>query len=553
MEAKALIAQGDQLFSKRGSLLSMWQEIADNFYPERADFTVTRSLGDTFADNLSTSYPLLIRRDLGNSFDAMMRPDSIEWFHMRALQEDDEDQPGKAWMEWAANTMRRAMYDRNSLFTRASREGDHDVAAFGQCVKSVELNRNANGLLFRCWHLRDVAWCENEEGKIDTVHRKWKPTVAQCCKLFTGPGKFGVHSKVSDKMVGPNKKPYEEVNCRHMVIPAEMYDGEYAGKGAPYVSIYLDVDNAHVMEAVGQRHFMYVIPRWQTVSGSQYAYSPATVAALPDARLLQAMTYTLLEAGEKATNPPMIAQQEAIRSDFAIYAGGVTYVDSEYDERLGEVLRPITQDKGGLPFGADMRRDAMALLREIFYLDKLSLPVNGPEMTAYEVQQRVSDYIRQASPIFKPLEHEDNGAMCETTFELMLQAGAFGSSEDIPQSIRGKEVTFRFESPLHDAIERQKGNTFAEVLGIVTQAAGVDPTAPAQVDFSTALRDTLSSIGMPAKWARSEEEAQAMIDDSKAQEEAANTVGTIDAAAKAAQQVGLADQALGPDAQEMAA
>jgi hypothetical protein len=45
----------------------------------------------------------------------------------------------------------------------------------------------------------------------------------------------------------------------------------------------------------------YRIPRWQTVSGSQYSYSPATVAALPDARLIQAMTFTLLEAGEKAT------------------------------------------------------------------------------------------------------------------------------------------------------------------------------------------------------------------------------------------------------------
>ena len=66
-DAKALIKQGDHLFDKRGSLLSMWQSIADNFYPERADFTVSRSLGDDFADNLTTSYPLLVRRDLGNS------------------------------------------------------------------------------------------------------------------------------------------------------------------------------------------------------------------------------------------------------------------------------------------------------------------------------------------------------------------------------------------------------------------------------------------------------------------------------------------------------
>ena len=35
--AKDLIAQGDVLFSKRSSLMSLWQTIADNFYVERAD------------------------------------------------------------------------------------------------------------------------------------------------------------------------------------------------------------------------------------------------------------------------------------------------------------------------------------------------------------------------------------------------------------------------------------------------------------------------------------------------------------------------------------
>lgn len=546
MDAKALIALGDNLFQKRGSLLSMWQEVADQFYPERADFTLTRSLGDDFASHLTTSYPLLVRRDLGNSFGAMMRPTSLEWFHMRALREEHEDQPAKAWMEWATGTMRRAMYDRTSLFTRASKESDHDLAAFGQSVKSVELNKNADGLLYRCWHLRDVAWHEDEEGKIGTVHRKWKPAAQELVRLFGDK----CHSKVKEKLIGDKKDPYCEINVRHVVMPADQYDGDYPGKAkaVPYVSIYIDVDNAHIMEVMGQGYFMYVIPRWQTVSGSQYAYSPATVAALPDARLLQAMTLTLLEAGEKAANPPLVGVQEAIRSDVSVYAGGLTWVDAEYDERLGEVLRPLTSDKSGIPFGVDMHRDIMGMLRECFYLDKLSLPIAGPEMTAYEVAQRVQDYIRQASPIFEPLEHEDNGAICETTFELMLSRGAFGSYEDIPQSIRGKEIGFRFESPLHDAIERQKGQKFAEARALLAEALPLDATASAHLDFRTAFRDTLTSIGIPAKWMKSEEDADAQIEASKAEEEAAKLLEAMGAGAEVAKGIGEADQALGPEA-----
>jgi hypothetical protein len=546
-DVKALIAQGDQLFSKRGSLLSLWQEQAENFYPERADFTVMRSLGDDFADYLTTSYPLLVRRDLGNSIGTMMRPTSIDYAHMRARREEDEDSSAKAWLEWATGLQRRAMYDRRSLFTRASKESDHDVAAFGQSVKTVELNANADGLLYRCWHLRDCAWAENNEGAIRYVHRKWKPTAADLVKTFGNKPGASLHSKISDMMVGSNKRPFEEVNVRHIVMPAEDFDGPYVGsnRGTPFVSCYIDIDNKHLIEAVGQSYFMYIIPRWQTVSGSQYAFSPATVCALPDARLLQAMSRVLLEAGEKAVNPPMLAVQEAVRSDIAIYAGGITWVDAEYDERLGEVLRPITQDKSGIPLGLEMRTDTMAMLREAFYLNKLTLPQTGPEMTAYEVGQRVQDYIRQASPLFEPLEDEDNGATWETTFEVLLRAGAFGSAADMPQSLRGRDIGFRFESPLHDAIERQKGQKFNEAQQILAATLPLDPTASAQINITTAFRDVLLSIGMPAKWMRSEEDAGKLVEQEKQAQQQQQLLQTLGQGADVAKTLGEASNTLG--------
>lgn len=545
MDAKSLIEQGDNLFGKRTTLMSLWQEVADNFYPERADFTVTRTLGEDFASHLTSSYPLLVRRDLGNSFSTMMRPTSMDWFHMRAEREEYEDQPAKEWLEWATGVQKRAMYDRRSLFTRASKESDHDIAAFGQSVKTVELNTEANGLLFRCWHIRDVVWCENAEGKIDTVHRRWKPTANDLVKTFRAKPGATMHSKVMDMLVGPQKRPYETVNVRHIVMPAEDYGDAYPGKGrVPYVEIFIDVDNQHIIEATGLSYFKYVIPRWQTVSGSQYSFSPSTVCGLPDARLLQAMTRTLIEAGEKFTNPPMIGVQEAIRSDVAIYAGGITWVDAEYDERLGEVLRPITQDKSGVPIGDELRRDVMSLLQEAFFLNKLTLPASGPEMTAYEVAQRVQDYIRQAAPLFEPLEAEDNGATCETTFELMMRFGAFGRAEDIPQSIRGKDIGFRFESPLHAAIERQKGNKFMEAKALLADTLALDPTADANIDVTTAFRDTLTAIGVPAKWLRSEEEAQQVIAERKEQQAAAELLATMGAGAEVAKNIGEASQSL---------
>ena len=495
--------QGDALFANRGNLMSLWQEIANNFYPERADFTESRGLGDEFASDLETSYPILARRDLGNQIGGMLRPTNKEWFSIIKRYEDNLDTAGQKWLEWAAKIQKRAMYDPVAMFTRATKEADHDWAAFGQTVLSCRMNYNENALLYRCWHLRDVAWQEDAIGRVGTVYRKWKPDALTLKRIF-GNGKLGIHRKVEETL---KKDPYKEFNVYHCEIPSDTYDGDWGDK--PLVSVYYDVDNNHVMEEVAIYEGEYVIPRWQTVSGSQYAFSPAATAALPDARLIQTVAGVLLDASEKIVNPPMVAAQEAIRSDISVYAGGITWVDADYDERLGEVLREMKQG-GNLPVGFEMQADVRQLISEAFFLNKLALPppVNG--MTAYEASERVAEYIRQALPLFEPMESEYNGALCEKTFNILMKNGAFGSPRSMPESLYGGDISFQFESPMREAVERVKGQRFIETKDLIAAAMELDPSAGHVIDPVEAVRDALEGMGSPARWRRSKDEVDAI-------------------------------------------
>ena len=519
MDAKTLCEVGEGLFTKRSSLMLLWQEQAENFYPERADFTYRRSLGTDFASNLMSSYPLMCRRELGDQVGVMLRPTAKEWFKIGMMDQSKETNAAKRWLEWASGTMRRAMYDKRSRYTRASKEGDHDFSAFGQSVKQVRMNRNRDALLYQTHHLRDMAWQENEEGGIGMIFRKWKPTARDLKRLFGDK----VHSEVN-KMLDRNT-PNAEIDCMHIMVEADLFDDPAMGR--PYWSIYYDVTNKHSMESVPVWSQEYNISRWQTVSGSQYAFSPATIAALPDARLIQSMTYTLLEAGEKATNPPMVATDDVVKSDLSIYAGGVTWVDRDYDERLGDALRPLTSDKSGIPFGEEMLRDSREMVMQAFYLNKLNLPQRAPEMTAYEIGQRVQEYIRGALPIFEPMEMECNGNDCELTFDLMLRNGAFGSPDDMPRELRGQELQFRFESPLHDAIEQAKGQRFLESAQYIATAVQLDPTTAAIPDAKTALRDVLMGIGSPAKWLHTEADVERTIAAHQQQQEQQQLLATM--------------------------
>ena len=542
MDAKELHEMAQSLFGKRASLMSLWQEQAENFYPERADFTYHRSLGVDFASNLMTSFPLLCRRDLGDQMGSMLRPTAKEWFHTGLIDPTRETNEAKRWMQWADSVMRRAMYDRKSMFTRAAKEGDHDWATFGQNVISVRLNSNRDALLYRCWHLRDCAWQEDENGVVSMMFRKWKPTARQLKTLFGDK----VDTQV-DQLLTQNR-PNEEIDCMHMVVDMDLYTGDVdtydrgsdgnetkvrgpvkaaARKKFPYVSIYWDVTHSKLIEAMATHSKEYNVARWQTVSGSQYAFSPATIAALPDARLVQAMTYTILEAGEKAVDPPLLATSEVVRSDIQIFPGGVTQIDREYDERLGEALRPLPQDYRGLQFGMEMIQDVREQLMRAFYLNKLNLPQAGPDMTKYEVQERVNEYIRQALPLFEPVETEYNGGLCNLTFNTMLRAGFFGSMENLPPELQGQEIRFAFDSPIQSATDRAKTIAFQEAGELLAMAAQLDRGAINRVNIDTALQDALRGVQAPATWVRPDEEVQDAQEHEQAIMEAAGTAQEI--------------------------
>lgn len=532
--------RADHIKGKRMALMPFWQEMAEQFSPLRAQFTRQFYLSEQFMDVQLTSYPLIVARELKNTFSAMLRPRDQDWFQMTIDREDKLDRQGRAWLEWATKVQRKAMYDKNSMFTRATKEVDGDFAIFGNGVLTRETDKKEQRMLYRGWHLKDTVWAEKYDGSIGEIYRWWNPTCSEVIKRFPK-----TYSKQLDNWAKTD--PYREVRCMHVVIPGEDYDRVPApGEGkllkyrTPWVQLYLDLENGSVLEETASFSRIYTIPRWETVSGSQWAYSPAAVAGLPDARLLQAMTLTLMEAGENSVRPPLIATQEAIRSDVALYSGGITWVDAEYDERLGEALRPLQLTNGGLPAGMDMLKDAREKLSEAFYLNKLTLPAPDREMTAYETGQRIQEWIRSALPLFEPVETEYNAALCEDTFEALFRENAFGPYAEIPQSVRGQDIKFQFESPLHQATERKKGALLLQAAQLIGAAVQLDPNVGAELNASEALRDALTGVGVPATWLQDPEVVAQINQEKQQQQQQALRTQQIQNAGNAAESMGNA-------------
>jgi hypothetical protein len=108
---------------------------------------------------------------------------------------------------------------------RATKEADHDVAAFGNAVIEVRLAPSRRSLLYRCHHLRDCAWSENAAGAIDTLHRNFKPTARQLMQLSpkTAPPSVRQAAATDRERRFP---------CRQAVVPAATYAYPFRAVGA---------------------------------------------------------------------------------------------------------------------------------------------------------------------------------------------------------------------------------------------------------------------------------------------------------------------------------
>lgn len=493
---KEILKQAERSFSAKAQVDQLHQEIALNFYSARSDFIDDLDLGEEFASHQTDSFPEMVRRDLGSAIGSMLRPSDRQWF--KPFVDDDaveSDQVAQAWLDYSGKVLARILADPRAQFRRAASEADHDFAAFGQAVISCNFNRERNGLLYRTHHLRDVAWCEGYDGAIDRVFRKSKGAVRNAAVQF-GEAKL---PQAWREMLDKNDQ--QEVTVYHAVMPASLYPGERKFP-APWVSVYL-TDTADVLQETGDGVMPYVIPRWQTVSGKPYAVSPATIIALPNARLIQRMMLTLIEAAEKSVDPPLVATHEVIKSDVDLSAGGVTWVDLEYDERMGAALRPLELGKN-VGLGIDLINRQQEMLARVFYLDKLRLP-QGQAKTAYETARLVEEYVRNALPLFEPMEDEYNARLLDVTAQRGFLAGYFGPVDDIPPMLKGRNIQFRFANPLRESLEKAKLVSFQDTANLLAQIMQVDPAAPQELDIRAMFRDTVRATGAPAKWLKSDE------------------------------------------------
>lgn len=509
-----LIKRGKRRFAERGTVLSLWQTQAELFYPERADFNTQAVGGAERYKDIFAGEPIQLRDRLQNGIGALMRSSTRDWFKAKVIPKQIGDlDTVKACCEQVTDIQRDATYARAANFQRAFKESDGDYVTFGNSVLLHTGGKSGVGLYYKCLHLRDVVWFENEYGEIDEVHEKiCDKTIEQWQRLMD---KAGGQLPEEWRRSLREGKGDTRVEVIRIVLPKSRYNdkGRIPGKShnLPWAVIYCAATEEFEMHCDAFLVFPYLVRRWATVSGELEGRSPCTGVAMADTRILNRAQIALLESLEKAVDPPVLTPHDGIVGDVEIHAGARINYDAEYGMKARDLID--TLEVGDVRLGLEFTRERRLFLTQCFYGDILKrLP--DKTMTAFEAAQWLDEYITEAGPVFAPMEAENAQLLESGLIRLLDGSGKPGAPQlpELPQEAQGREVSYEIDTAISIAMRKQKAQQADDILGLAERIKLLEPEALDNFDLDRIVRDAVEGRGSHV-WLR----PQADIDEERQQ------------------------------------
>ncbi len=502
-----VLLRSSKAFSNQDGMNRLCQAIAEYFYPERADFITTNPPGDERYYEIFDEEPMLLRRNLANQIGALIRPRGREWFKTRAKPSAlNKTDPVRIWCEQVTKITRDVIYNANANFTATMTASDNDYVAFGVSIVTHTYNSKRDGLIFNLLHPRDCAWYKNIDGQIDEFYEKLKHSLIQLDQMGLELPREMVKEMAKD--------PHREIEIIRCVYPVKYFQGEPGSmpREAKYAVMYIaPLFKEELKPKTGVqpyfRTFPYWVREWMNVSGEPRGRSPCTSVSLATARGLNQTALSIIEGLEKLVSPPLIAPDDGIAGEVQLRANGVTFYDPtmEYGSRSPIEALPV----GRPDFGMAYAEDRKAFLARAFLQNIINFPQVTKEMTAYEAGRLWEQYMRDASPVFEPME-ADNGRLMEPIFERIYDVSGptkSGGYPEPPEELWEAEVDFEFETPLSAAYARIEFEKAMEATQYLAARVQLNPGVMDLIDHDTMDRAALTAI-VPQSWVRNEDDVE---------------------------------------------
>ena len=467
-----------------------YQDLADYMLPRKADIVRQRSKGEKRMELIFDGTALQAVDLLASSLHGMLTSGASAWFHLTLRDEElGRDEEVQRWLEDTSQRMMRAFNVSN--FETEIHEMYVDLVVFGTGCMFVEMDEES--LRFSTRHISEFYIAEDQFGLVDTVFRKYKIPARQAVQRF---GIESVGDFIAKKF---EKRPDEEVEILHVVVPREERDvTKIDNKNMPFASLYIDMETKQTMTESGFEEFPYVVPRFLKATGEIMGRSPAMVA-LPDVKMLNLMSKTIIQAAQKQIDPPLLVPDDGFLLPVRTQPGGLNFFRSG----TIDTITPLNPGDN-IPIGLNMEEQRRTAIRSAFFVDQL-LSGGAPNMTATEVMQRSEERFRVIGPVLSRLQNEMLRPLIDRVFALMLRKELL---EAAPEILQGKEIDIEYVSPLARAQKSSSLNGTMKALEILLPLAQAIPVAD-HLNPDGLVNHVMESLGVPKKVVKPQDQVDA--------------------------------------------
>ena len=525
--AKSLISRGNSIVSRRDNWDTHYQELADYMLPRKADIVKKRSRGEKRMELIYDGTALQAVDLLSASLHGMLTSGATPWFHLDMKDTDvGRDDDVREWLQDSSTRMIRAFNQSN--FETEIHEMYVDLVVFGTGCMFVEMDEGQ--LRFSTRHISEFYLQENQFGLVDTVFRKYKQPARQAVQ------RFGIENVGEFIRKTHEKKPDEEVEIMHVVMPrADRDTTKVDNKNMPFASYYICMNSSMMISESGFQEFPYIVPRFLKATGEIMGRSPAMVA-LPDVKMLNLMSKTIIQAAQKQIDPPLLVPDDGFIMPIRTQPGGLNFFRSG----SRDTITPLNTG-ANIPIGLSMEEQRRGAIRSAFYVDQL-LSGGAPNMTATEVVQRQEERMRVIGPVLGRLMNEMLRPLVDRVFALMLREEMLAIP---PELLQGTDIDIEYVSPLARAQKSSSLNSTMQALEILLPLAQALPVID-HLDPDGLVKHVTDSLGVPKTTLRSSREVAQMRQERAAAEQQAmqrqSEQEDVYTAAQAAQAVRMVGQ-----------
>lgn len=451
--------------TERQNFKSYYEDVARYCAPRRMGFQGPRTPGDRrVTPQIYNPIGIQCTQTLAAALHGMMMNPATNWLKIRLVDSEiNEQESARAWMDDLSKRIMAGLTSPDTSFHTHANQLLEDLAGFGTAAMYCG-QQNTGHLFVRTYSINEVVIAENQYGRIDTVMRATEYTVRQAVQ--TWGDKVSTKTKeLYDK--GDYDKPLKVI---HLCTPRNDYDRTKRDKlNMPYAICYIEEMGQHVLEESGVEEMPWVVPRWWVATGEVYGRSPA-MTALPQIKVANAAQKTILDAAEKAVNPPLTVPHEGLISPVRTSPGGLTYLRNK--QEIGQL-----PTSANLPFAAEWLQALNNEIRTTMFVDQLQF-TGDMQMTATEVIQRSTERMRLLGPVLGRLENEFLNPLVTRVFGIMHRLNLFPKP---PEEIQGQDMRIEYQSPLARAQKSQLAQGFQQVIATLEPLAKLGPEIASQL------------------------------------------------------------------------